>query len=219
MERAYSIKAASDDDFKRHEPRIQALLNTLRHEAGEKAKAELLATQRQVGETESQSVHEFSLINYAELIPAKRAFDEATSAANANTYFGYLDAFSFCERAKQSLQQARTQFFARGRSEIEQKIASIDGQIAAINNGEITDKWIGLLYVGLVCSVIVGFVQCGRSTGFEEFISAFIGSSLLFAVLSAIVTFIGCQIQKSNALAALTSEKARLEVSYSKLRA
>lgn len=211
LERAYSIKAAADDDFKRHEAKVQALLNTLRHEAREKAKTELLTIQQQAGETEKQRVQEFSLTKYAELTAVKRALEDAVSAVRVDTYFGYLDAFSFCGRAKQSLQQARAQFVSRGRAAIQQKIAGIDGRIAEINNGKMANKWIGLFYLGLVISVIVGFVQCGRARGFEASFNALFGNSVSFAVLSAIITFIGYQIQKGNALGELNSERERLK--------
>lgn len=233
LDRAYSIKVASDRDCKRHEAKVQALLNALRHQAKEKANTELGAAQREAGETERESVQEFSLPKFAELTNAKRALEDATSSIRVNTYFGYLDASTSCGRAKEALQHARRQFVARGRAEIQQKIAGIQQQIAstnaevaAVNNRKFVDKWQGWFVFGLVVSGVVGVVQCGRApAGFEASLNALINNAVFFAILSGGITFTGYQMQKGNALGALNnslagmnSESERLERIHTELQ-
>lgn len=225
LDRAYSIKAASDGDFRRHEARVQTLLKALRREAKERANVRLLAIQREAEETEKDGVQEYTLPKFTELKRAKRALDDAVSAIHVDTYFGYLDAFTFCERAKEALQHARKQFVLRWRTDIQEKIsgiqqqvASTNAQIAEVNRGKYADKWMGLFIFGLVLSVVIGFVQCGRASGFEASFSALVSSAMFFGLVSAIVTFTGYQIQKGNALdnlnntlATMGREKDRLE--------
>ncbi len=117
LERAYAIKAASDGDFQRHEAKVQALLKDLCHQAKERANCELLAAQQEVAEAERENVQEFSLPKLADLTQAKRALEDAKSAIRVDTYFGYLDAFTCCGRAKEALQHVRRQFVARGSAE------------------------------------------------------------------------------------------------------
>ncbi|MDP2999956.1 MAG: hypothetical protein Q8N47_20895 [Bryobacterales bacterium] len=211
LERAYSIKAAADDDFKRHEARVQALLNTLRDEARERAKTALLATQRRAGDTERQGVQEFSLTNYAELTAPKRALEGASSAARVDTYFGYLDVLSLCGIAAQGLQQAMTQFVARARAEVWQKITAVDNRIIAINDGKMQVKWWVLFGAGVVGSFIMGCVQCGRAKGFEAAFGALVGNTVFFALLSGIAAGVGYHIHKADTLAELYREKERLQ--------
>lgn len=70
LDRGYSIKAAADDDFKRYEARVYLLVDTLRSEAREKARAALAAAQQLAIETERQEVPGFPLTKYVEVAPA-----------------------------------------------------------------------------------------------------------------------------------------------------
>jgi tetratricopeptide (TPR) repeat protein len=206
LDRVYAIKAGADDDFKRYESKVQALLKTLRHEAGEKVKAELLATRRQAEDTEKQRLEEFSLTKYAELTAAKRALEDAASAAEVDTYFGYLDAFSFCGRAKEGLQQARKQFVACARAEVKHRLTAIDNRICEVKNGALVGNWERVFNIGGVVSLFVGLAECGRGNG----LGALIGT-ILALVLLVIVSVIGYYVNKGNALATLDSEKGRLQ--------
>jgi tetratricopeptide (TPR) repeat protein len=162
LDRGYSIKAAADGDFKPHEVKVQALLNTLRHEAREKAKTVLLATQRRTGDIEKQGVQEFSLTKYAEITSARRALDEASASARVDTYFGYLDALSLCGQATQSVQQAVTQFVARARAEVKQRITDLDSRIVTARTRQMGVGWFTLMLGGILVFFILGCKECGR---------------------------------------------------------
>lgn len=162
LDRGYSIKAAADNDFKRYEAKVHALLDTLRQEAKEKAETALVATQQQAVETERRHVQDFSLTKYAELASARRDLDEASGATRHDTYFGYLDALSFCAQARQNLRKAIADFVTRADAEVKQRIAELDGRISRVRNANMGGIWVTLLFVGIITFSILGFTQGSR---------------------------------------------------------
>ena len=161
LDRGYSIKAAADDDFKRYEAKVYALIDILRHEAKEKAKAALAATQQLAIETERQEVPGFPLTKYVEVAPAKNALYQALGAAQLDTYFGHLDALLLCEQASLIFSKAVADYVARAGAEAKQEIYQIDARISETRRQSWHDKWIALAFYGPILFFVIGCIQCG----------------------------------------------------------
>lgn len=203
LDRGYSIKAAADNDFKRYEAKVHALLKILRQEAKEKAEKTLVATQQQAEETEKQHVQNFTLTKYAELAPAKHALNEASGAAQHHTYFGYLDALSFCAQARQNLRKAISDFVTGVDAEVKQRIAELNERISFGNPKPVTFST--LLIVGVITSFILAYI------GSQGSIFGFVVVYLLGLILSLGIAFIGGAIQKRIFIATLKGEKDQLQ--------
>lgn len=156
LDRAFSIRAASDDDFKRYETKVHALIDELRRCAQQEAEALLEATRRQAMETKERCVQEFSLPKYVELDSANCALQEASSAAQHNTYFGYLDSVVFSMNARQQLQHAIAQFFERANADAFQQITRLDNRINAVKTRDAGFGWVSMALLGIVFSFVVG---------------------------------------------------------------
>jgi tetratricopeptide (TPR) repeat protein len=162
LDRAYSIKAAGDGDFMRYEGRVKALIESLRQRAKKEVESLIPTTEREAAETEKRRVREFSLPNYAELTSAKRALREASSAAQRNTFFGYLDALSFCIEARKQMQAAIAQFVERAEAEANRKIAELDSRISEVRSSEMSGGWSTVALIGIIIFFILGCQQCSR---------------------------------------------------------
>ena len=160
LDRGYSIEAAADDDFKRHEARVNSLMDTLRHETREKARAALAAAQQLAIETERQEIPGFPLTKYAEVAPAKDALHRALRAAQSDTYFGQLDALSLCCQASLALRKAVVEYASRAGAESRQEISRLDALISETRRQSWQDRWISLAFFGPVLFFIIGCVQC-----------------------------------------------------------
>lgn len=203
LDRGYSIKAAADNDFKRYEAKVHALLNTLRQEAKEKAEKTLVATQQQAEATEKQHVQNFTLTKYAELAPAKHALNEASDAAQHHTYFGYLDALSFCTQARQNLQKALADFVTGATAEVRQRIADLDSRISRGKHSEAIS--ITLLFVGVIISFILAYI------GSQGSMLGFVVVWLVGLFLSVCILFIARAIHKRIFIATLKGEKDQFQ--------
>jgi len=162
LDRAYSIRAASDDDFKRYEAKIHALIDELRQSAQQEAEALLVATERQTIETEKRQVQEFSLPKYVGLDSAKHDLLEATSAARHNTYFGYLDSATLCLRVRQQLQHALAQFTERANADALQQITRLDDRINTVRTRNAGGGWVAMGWLGVILSFVLGCQSYNR---------------------------------------------------------
>jgi|GEM_PF-1888618 len=162
LDRGYSIKAASDDDFMCYEAKVYALLDTLRQETKEKAEAALAAIKQDAVETERQHINEFSLPKYADLTSAEHALHEASDAARNDTYFGYLDALSLCAEVKVKLEDACSRFQRGVHSELNQRIAALNARISNIGKASMGKNWKTIRMVGIAIFTILGVVQALR---------------------------------------------------------
>ncbi len=161
LDRGYSIKAAADGDFKRHEAKVYELIDILRREAKEKAKAALDATRQLTIETEQQEVQGFPLTKYVEIAPAKRALDDASWATKRDTYFGHLDALSLCGQASLALRKAVADYATRAGAEAKQGIYQLDARISETRRQFWPEGWIILAFYGPILFFIIGCVHCG----------------------------------------------------------
>jgi len=212
LDRGYSIKAAADNDFKRYEAKVHALLGILRQEAKEKAEKTLVATQKQAVETEKQRVQEFTLTKYAELAPAKHALNEASGAAQHHTYFGYLDALSFCAQARQNLLKATADFVTGANAEVKQRIAELNNRIYAVNPNPKEVAFKILMTLGIITSLILAYI------GSQGSIFGFVIVLLLGWFLSVCIAVTGERIRTRITIATLKGEKDQLERANSEIQ-
>jgi tetratricopeptide (TPR) repeat protein len=167
LDRNYSIKAAADDDFKRHEGEVAILVNTLRQEAREKTQEALAATQLLAIETEGRQVQGLLLTRFVEVTPAKCTLDEALRAARRDTYYGHLDALSLCEQARLAFNKAVEDYgkalaihLASERAKLQQEIYQVDSRISKIRQQPWHGGWIGLACFGSIIFFILGWTHC-----------------------------------------------------------
>lgn len=208
IDRGYSIRAAGDDDFKRYDAKVYTLLDAFRQDAKAKAEALLVATQHQAADAEGLHVQEFLLQQHVDLSSAKHALAEASRTACIGTYFGYLDALSFCTQARLAMQNAVAQFLAETDAEVTNRIAGLDSRIASVRNSQ-SNEWNHVGQFGVVVSLCLGLWQCSHASQapFGTFLLFTVGGSAL-AIAGALL---GEKTQKARAIEALESEKSRLQ--------
>jgi tetratricopeptide (TPR) repeat protein len=161
LDQRYSIKAGTDDDFKRYKGKVDGLLEILRHEAKEKAKAEIAASGQLARETEQQEVPGFPLTKFVEIESAKKALFQASKEVQPDTYYGYLNALTLCRRASVTLRKAVVDYSSRAGAEARQEIGQIDARISAARVQDWPGRWVTLALLGPILFFVVGCVQCG----------------------------------------------------------
>ena len=121
LDRGYTIKAAADDDFKKHENYILHLFDQLRNSAktrAEKAIGAIKGNRLAAGERLETDYH---LAQGVTLNDIDRAVAEANAAFANDTYYGHLDALKLCEQANAGLANILTS----ARSSHEKRAAEI----------------------------------------------------------------------------------------------
>ena len=112
LDRKYMPKADLDEDFQRHQMKVDHLFDVLRSEARDLADKHIAATQQKIAKLETIEVGGYTLVEYAydPMSEADAKLKTADSEARANTYFGYLNAVDFCEQASPRFTEAISQF-------------------------------------------------------------------------------------------------------------
>lgn len=106
IDRNYTIKAATDEDFKPYESQVNSLLEENRKRAKEKTQELLTALEQERAALERQRATEFCLVKSLHLDQFKKAMDQATASAGHGTLYGYLDALEFCREAQSQFKAA-----------------------------------------------------------------------------------------------------------------
>lgn len=106
MDRNYTIKAATDEDFKPYESQVNSLFEENRKRAKERTQELLIGLDQERGELERQRATEFHLVKSLHLRQFRKAMNQANAAAGNGTLYGYLDALEFCREAQSQLKGA-----------------------------------------------------------------------------------------------------------------
>lgn len=162
LDRGYTIRAASDPDFRPFDNEVCMLLNSLRQDAKQRAQDALKESSLRTGEAERSHVDEFRLSRYADLAPAKESLNEAIKSTKNDTYYGYLDAIRFCARAKSRVESAADQFVREALTETKRTISSIDREISRPVTPRMASFWAALTFFGIIGSFVLGCTQCTR---------------------------------------------------------
>ncbi len=128
MDRGYSLKAATDEDFKRHETELHALLEALRHEAKELAEEVLEETRERLEQVEALRIG--ASTRRVEVASAKQFLSKASTAVRSGTYFGYLDSVQLIGKAALSLSSATAVFTLDAEAEVKRERATLDARIS-----------------------------------------------------------------------------------------
>jgi tetratricopeptide (TPR) repeat protein len=161
IDRGYSLKAASDDDFRRYDDKLRELMDSLRRDARERAESRLATLTKQAAEADARCVGGYALATYGDLGPVKRAIADASSAIRHDTYFGYLDAILRCGRGADELRRSATRFVAGASADARKQIGEIEGRISAVRSGgSKIGPWMSVGVLGTIIFFMVGFVQC-----------------------------------------------------------
>lgn len=103
LDRGYTIKAAADEDFKRHENQVMDLFDKLREGAKIHAIEVRTDVKQHRASAQKQLQTDYSLAQAVTFDAVDRILTQADSAYANNTYYGYLDTVKFCEQAKAEL--------------------------------------------------------------------------------------------------------------------
>jgi len=160
LDRNYTIKASSDDDFRVYDKQVSGLIEQMHKEAREKSTNALVVLQKEAAELETSGFYEFSPSTHADLKPLKNSIDSAKQAVGNNTYYGYLDALPFCRQAKDILAKTRQAFLQSAISDVRSKVSNIDSQIGAISTSGKGAKWRRLMNFGIGISLVFSCYRC-----------------------------------------------------------
>lgn len=105
IDRHYTIKAATDGDFKPYETQVNLLLEDNRRRAQGKVQELLTALDHEQAALERQRATQFHLVKSLHLDQFSTAMDQANAAAGHGTLYGYLDALEFCREAQAQLKR------------------------------------------------------------------------------------------------------------------
>jgi len=92
----------------------------------------------------------------------KNSINNAKKAAGNNTYYGYLDALSYCEQARDILSKIRQAFFNSAISDVRSKLSNIDSEMRGIKNSDMRATWGWLIAVGVIISFVLSVSQCSN---------------------------------------------------------
>ncbi|OIP89536.1 MAG: hypothetical protein AUK24_06245 [Syntrophaceae bacterium CG2_30_49_12] len=162
LDRNYAIKASSDDDFRRYDKQVNSLIQQMHKEMREKSKNALVVLEKNASQLENSHVQEFSSNKYADVTPLKNSINNAKKAAGNNTYYGYLDALSYCEQARDILSKIRQAFFNSAISDVRSKLSNIDSEMRGIKNSDMRATWGWLIAVGVIISFVLSVSQCSN---------------------------------------------------------
>jgi tetratricopeptide (TPR) repeat protein len=112
LDRGYSVKASSDEDFKRHDPEVRALLAVLCVKTRQRGERMLSATTEvlKLVEEREDCIHRSGLTLRADFQQPKRALHEASNALRSGTYYGFRDSVSLGTQASEELAAALNHF-------------------------------------------------------------------------------------------------------------
>jgi len=208
LDRNYTIKASSDDDFRPYDKHVNSLIQQMHKETREKSKNALVVLEKEAAQLEKSHVQEFSSSTYADVNPLKNSIDNAKKAAGTNTYFGYIDALSYCGQAKDILSKnVRSKL-----SDIDSKLSDIDSKMRNIKNSGMraTGGWliaIGMfISFALIGNMLMKRQAAGVGSEFSNWFYIFLG-----VVIPVILGYIANGAQKK-------SEVSNLEIEQSCLR-
>jgi len=141
LDRNYTIKASSDEDCRPYDKHVNSLIQQMHKETREKLKNALVVLEKAAAQLGESDVQEFSSRTYADVNPLKNSIDNAKKAAGTNTYFGYIDALSYCGQAKDILLK-----------NVLSKLSDIDSKMRNIRNSGMraTGRW--LIAIGMFIS-------------------------------------------------------------------
>jgi hypothetical protein len=100
------FEAATDDDFKKHQAKMDSLIATLRDEAKQgliKTLGDLASEVRRLTKCHSD---QFPLAGAEPIAGVKSLIEKARQAAGGNTYYGYLDSLAICVSAMSAARKA-----------------------------------------------------------------------------------------------------------------
>ncbi|MEK6301831.1 MAG: hypothetical protein AABO41_14060 [Acidobacteriota bacterium] len=108
LDRAYMIKAATDDDFKLYETQVALLYDTLRNEARNDAESTFSELDRAIEMLERHRVEAFQFADVLNSHRFNQFVSQAVNAANHHTYYGYLNSIQLCNQAREELADVST---------------------------------------------------------------------------------------------------------------
>jgi tetratricopeptide (TPR) repeat protein len=163
LDRNYTIKASSDDDFRVYDKQVSGLIEQMHKEAREKSTNALVVLEKEAAELEKSHVEEFSPSTHADLKPLMNSIDRAKKSVGNNTYFGYLDALPYCRQAKEILSKTRQAFLKSALSDVRSKVSNIDNEIRANKDSGMRATWGRLVTIGIGISFVLSVYQCSNT--------------------------------------------------------
>jgi len=103
LDRGYTIKAAADEDFRKHERQVIDLFEELRVDAQEEASEARSDFIAQRASVERKLQADYSLAQDVAFDAVDRILTQADAAYRNNTYYGYLDATELCDDGEAEL--------------------------------------------------------------------------------------------------------------------
>lgn len=200
LDRGYAIKALSDDDFKSYGMHVHRLIEELRKESQKIVMSSLKELDKRVSELYNIHVRGYLLTKYANISAAKQGLEglrhACETAVNNNTYFGYLDALSFCPQVKSNIKNVINEFQNNAIKDLNNKIPKVPTEPVYGNNA------CGCLLsaLGMIISFILGVAVVG---------------SVLFVIIGCVLSFILAQliiiVYHKNKIGRINREIHRLE--------
>jgi tetratricopeptide (TPR) repeat protein len=169
-DKGYAVKACSDGDFQKHQDQVDSVLEKLRtlcKKAVDNAISEMESAHNKL---KSYNKDSYAFSQHGDSTEFLSVLNKAKSAAQNNTYFGYLDSWDLCKSAKSEQEKTHSAFF--------QKIKDIhSGKIYKINSNKsdlerasrsFSDGMKGILTLMIIGFFVFGVVSCFNESKHEQ---------------------------------------------------
>ena len=196
LDRHYTIKAATDGDFKPHETQVNSLFEANRRRAQEKSQELLTALDHEQTALEHQRATEFHLVKSLPLDEFSKAMEQANAAASQGTLYGYLDALEFCHEAQSQLKQASErmrvthQQLMREELDLKQRATAVEAaRLEGAKKSARTAFWVSL--ASTLCGpfglagLILGISACSQYQSLSK------KDGMQFAVAAIVISVVG----------------------------
>jgi tetratricopeptide (TPR) repeat protein len=162
-DRGYSLKAAADPDFRSHRAQLDALLCDIRDQARKKAEALFAQSTEKVSRHHNLEIEGVRITANESVKHAITALDAASEAMRHQTYYGYLNAISYCETADVEMRKGISNFRSNSKSRIHHADGELDKRINESRKRSMPCGWVSLMLAGILATFIMACTQCSQA--------------------------------------------------------
>lgn len=169
IDRNYFVKVYNDDDFKKYENNVNALLKQMHKESKENALITIDDLEKRIKSLKNINIQEYSIIDIIDFCELEEYMQNILKSASNNTYYGYLDVISKSNIAIKIINKIKDEYKKHVSNDIKQKTSNISGEINKIKEKYEPYKNIffpikgalsNLFTIGIIFFLILSIYQC-----------------------------------------------------------
>jgi len=170
LSKGYAVKACSDGDFQKHQDQVDSVLEKLRTLCKKAVEAAISEMEEGYKKLASYNKDSYSFSQHGDATAFKTVLGEAKSAAQNNTYFGYLDSWDLCKSAKSELEKTHSAFFTKIKDIHSGKIYELDRSKSGLESSSrsFSDGMKGILTLMIIGFFVFGVVSCFNESKHEQ---------------------------------------------------